>query len=181
MSDIVLLSGSPSINSGSEILLDVSSFLLKKKDYHTSKIAVTDIPWDDLYYGQSNSPTIDSIIKEITGAKGMVISSPVYNASYTGLLKLLIDVLPRNAFHQKAVLPVMTGGSPAHLLALEYSLKPLIAVLKGESLGGVYVIDSQIDKQKEYPITDQDIFERLDRQVNLLHESIQKKAERYRE
>ncbi|PUB14019.1 hypothetical protein C8K15_106171 [Paenisporosarcina sp. OV554] len=69
----------------------------------------------------------------------------------------------------------MTGGSSAHLLALEYTLKPLLATLKGKSLKGVYLVDSQIDKLKpEQPIVENEVLQRLKKQLSYFVEIINK-------
>ena len=85
----------------------------------------------------------------IKQADGLIIGSPVYKASYTGVLKSLLDLLPEGALKNKPVLPIMVGGSSRHLLAIDYSLNPLIAILKGQPLQGLYFTDSEIDKSDE--------------------------------
>src|SRR5699024_263184 len=122
MSDIVLLSGSPAVHSGSARLLDVSKSILDKKGYTTTKISITDMPLEDLFYGRSMSSTFTDFFKNVGRAKGIIISTPVYKASYPGVLKLLFDICPMDVFKRKTVLPIMTGGTPVHLLALEYAL-----------------------------------------------------------
>ena len=99
----------------------------------------------------------------------MVIGSPVYKASYTGVLKSLMDLLPEGALKNKPVLPIMVGGSHRHLLAIDYALNPLIAILKGQPLQGLYFVDSEIDKTNEAePVKDAELLERIENQVNEL-------------
>ena len=176
LSDIVLISGSPSVDSRSEKVLDFIGSTLQHNGYSVQKISITDIPAEDLLYGHYNSPVIQKVTKQIEEAKAVVISSPVYKASYTGALKALIDILPQDILRHKAALPIMTGGSPAHLLAIEYTLKPIISVLKGQSLNGVYIIDHQLDKNKINPIVDQDIQNRIDKQIEYLIDAIENKS-----
>ena len=119
------------------------------------------------------SPAIKKISYDIQRAAGVVIGSPVYKAAYSGVLKTLIDVLPQDAFKNKPVLPLMTGGSPAHLLALEFSLKPLIASLKGQSLQGLYILDSQISKHLEgNSFLEEEILSRAKKQLHEFIEAI---------
>ena len=69
----------------------------------------------------------------------------MYKASFSGALKTLLDVLPERALHHKVVLPVATGGSSAHMLAVDYALKPVLSALKAqEVLHGVFADDGQI-------------------------------------
>jgi FMN reductase len=76
------------------------------------------------------------------------VATPIYKAAYTGLLKAFLDLLPQGAFANKVVLPIATGGTIAHLLAIDYALKPVLSELKARHiLGGIYVIDKQLQFQ----------------------------------
>lgn len=175
MNNIVLLSGSPFPTSKSNQVLRYVGNWLEEDNYRVTHISTQDIPLEDLVYGKFDSPIIQRIGKQIENAQGIVVVSPVYKAAYTGVLKLLIDVLPQDIFKSKPVLPIMTGGSSSHLLALEYTLRPLIAILQGHSLRGVYILDNQIDRDRENPIIDDDINERMTTQ---LHDFINAMQER---
>ena len=87
----------------------------------------------------------------------------MYKASFSGVLKTILDVLPQDALAHKTVLPVASGGSLAHLLALDYALKPVLSALKAqEILSGVFAVDSQIQIDTQ-PITiETNLRERLD-------------------
>lgn len=174
MSEIILLSGSPFEQSGSERVLKYLGELLKQQNYTISYISVRDIPYVDLFTANYDSPKIKEITALIKNAKGIIVGSPVYKASYTGVLKTLIDILPQDILEGKPVLPLMTGGSGSHLLALEYGLKPLLAILKGHNLKGIYLINSEIDKVKDIPILDKDTLERTKKQLNYFTEFIHK-------
>lgn len=176
MSDIVLISGSPSVQSRSEKVLDFIGSTIQDSGYSVTKISVTDIPAEALMYGHYNHEKIKNAVQQIANAKSIVISSPVYKAAYTGALKAFIDLLPQDVFKHKAVLPIMTGGSLAHLLAIEYTLKPLIAILKGQSLNGVFITDEQINKTEKNPIIDQSIYDRIEKQIEYLEEAIEKRS-----
>ena len=57
----------------------------------------------------------------------------------------MLDLLDEKALAGKVVLPIATGGSPAHLLALEYGLKPVLSALGARHiLAGVYATDKQV-------------------------------------
>jgi len=74
-----------------------------------------------------------------------VFASPTYKATYTGLLKAFLDLLPHGALKGKAVLPLATGGSPHHMLALDYALRPVLQSLGARHiLPGVYASDAQV-------------------------------------
>ncbi len=172
MSSIVLISGSPSLFSRSTKILSYLGTRLKEENFTISHVTVNEIPLEDLFYGRYDSETIQKITKQIQDAKGVIIASPVYKASYTGVLKALLDILPQDIFKSKPVFPIMTGGSPNHLLAIEYTLKPIISVLKGYSLQGVYILDSQINTDYQNPIIDDDIKRRIELQISHFIEAI---------
>src|SRR5690625_1132340 len=91
LSDIVLISGSPSVDSRSEKVLDFIGSVLQHNGYSVQKISITDIPAEDLLYGHYNSLVIQKVTKQIEEAKAVVIASPVYKAAYTGALKASIE------------------------------------------------------------------------------------------
>lgn len=165
MSEIVILSGSPSEFSRSDKVLKYLGSLLSEEHFHVTHISVRDIPYEELFLGKYDSPAIQELTTLIQRAKGVIVGSPVYKGAYSGVLKALIDVLPQDVLEFKPVLPLMTGGSASHLLALEYTLKPLLATLKGHNLKGLYLLDSQIDKHLDRPIIDTDILQRTEKQL----------------
>ncbi|ASK63827.1 FMN reductase (NADPH) [Virgibacillus phasianinus] len=165
MSEIVIISGSPSESSRSDQVLKYLGTLLNQENFSVSHISVKNVPHEDLFLGKYDSPAIQDIAALIQNAKGVIVGSPVYKGAYSGVLKALLDVLPQDVLRHTPVLPLMTGGSMSHLLAIEYSLKPVLATLKGHNLKGLYLLDSQIDKQKENPIIDEGILERTNKQL----------------
>ncbi len=66
----------------------------------------------------------------VAGADGLIVVSPVFSASYSGLFKSFFDVLEPEALEGKPVLIAATGGSARHSLVLEHALRPLFAYLK---------------------------------------------------
>ncbi|QFQ99621.1 oxidoreductase [Streptomyces phaeolivaceus] len=66
----------------------------------------------------------------VAGADGLVVVTPVFSASYSGLFKSFFDVLDRDALGGKPVLIAATGGSARHSLVLEHAMRPLFAHLR---------------------------------------------------
>jgi FMN reductase len=94
----------------------------------------------------------------------LIVSSPVYKASISGVLKTLLDLIPEGGLQHKSVLPVASGGSPAHMLAVDHALQPIFINLKAEkALPVVFSPDNQFQKTEEgdYVIGDE-IVQRLD-------------------
>jgi len=106
---------------------------------------VHELPAKDLMTANFASESIQLENKWVEEAQIVVILTPIYKASFTGILKTYLDLLPQKALHEKVILPIAVGGSVGHLLALEYALKPVLAVLGATTIShSVYIVDKQI-------------------------------------
>ncbi|MBK3568015.1 FMN reductase [Streptomyces sp. MBT62] len=76
--------------------------------------------------GRSLAAALDAV----TEADGLIVVTPVFSASYSGLFKSFFDVLDKDALAGKPVLIAATGGSARHSLVLEHALRPLFAHLR---------------------------------------------------
>lgn len=142
---VVTLGGSPSQRSRSGVLLDHAKRWLNQKGVEVVSYQVRDFPAEDLLHARFDSPKIIDLLQQIENADGLVIATPVYKASFSGALKTVLDLLPERALSHKVVLPIATGGSIAHMLAVDYALKPVLSALKAqEMLHGIFAEDSQI-------------------------------------
>jgi FMN reductase len=161
---VLTLSGSPSQPSRSAGVLAYSRDYLQKCGISTDHIAIRDLDPQDLIWGRYDSPALQATHQQVAQADGVILSSPVYKAAYSGVLKTYLDLLPTKALAGKVVLPIATGGSPAHLLMLDYSFKPVLGVLGAEYiLNGLYFTDTQLEYTEDYSIrfTDADAAQRL--------------------
>ena len=79
------------------------------------------------------------IIDRVVAADAHIVGTPMYRASYSGVLKNIFDVIPNDALYGKPIGLIATGGSDHHYLAIEHELKPLIGFFAGHPIpGGVY-------------------------------------------
>ena len=75
------------------------------------------------------SPALDEAAERVSRSDYLVVASPTYKASYTGLLKGFLDRYPSEALSGTVAIPVFTIGSDAHALAVEHTLRPLLVEL----------------------------------------------------
>ena len=75
------------------------------------------------------SPELQVRLDAITEADAVIVVTPIYAASFSGLFKMLIDVLPADALRDTPVLLGATGGTARHSLAIDHALRPLFAHL----------------------------------------------------
>lgn len=144
MPSIVTIGGSPSATSKSAALLGLVRARLETFGITTAGVNVRDLPAEDLLFARSSALTIASAVELVASARGVVVATPIYKAAYSGILKVFLDLLPQDALAGKVVLPIATGGSLAHMLAIDYALRPVLSALGSTHiLGGVYLQDSQ--------------------------------------
>jgi FMN reductase len=98
-----------------------------------------------------SDPEVTDLVKQIGAADLVVVASPTYKAAYTGLLKLFLDRFAGGTGLSGIAVPLMLGGSPAHSLAPELTLRPLLTELGGTVPGrALYVVDAQHDDPAAY-------------------------------
>lgn len=74
-------------------------------------------------------PALQQAIDTVTNADGLVIATPTYSGSYSGVLKSFIDVFDQTALRGMPMILAATGGSPRHSLMVEHALRPLFAFM----------------------------------------------------
>jgi len=80
------------------------------------------------------SPTLQAAIDQVTGGDGLIVASPIFNASYSGLFKTFFDVIEHGSLEGRPVLLAATGGTARHSLALEHALRPLFTYLGADTV-----------------------------------------------
>jgi FMN reductase len=75
-------------------------------------------------------PALAEAIAAVRDADGLVVVTPVFSASYSGLFKTFFDVLESGTLEGKPVLIAATAGTARHSLVLDHALRPLFAYLR---------------------------------------------------
>lgn len=158
MTRILLIGGSPTHPCKAHYLLDYAKYLLEAQsqtiNIKVTTLLVRDLLAEDLAFGRYASPALIYPKKMIEDAEALIIASPISKAAYTGLLKSFLDLLPRGILSQKVILPLSTSYTIAHSLALEYSLKPVLAELGAtQILTSIFAIDDQLQPNKNSGLT----------------------------
>ncbi|MFC6002617.1 NAD(P)H-dependent oxidoreductase [Streptomonospora nanhaiensis] len=74
-------------------------------------------------------PAVSEALEHVRSARLLVVASPTYKATYTGLLKAFLDLLPGGGLAGVTAVPLLVMASPAHALAVEVHLRPLLLEL----------------------------------------------------
>jgi FMN reductase len=106
---------------------------------------------------------VEREVRAIERADLLVVASPVYRASFTGLFKHLFDFVDQYALVDTPVLVAATGGSERHALIIEHQLRPLFGFFQALTLPvGVYAHNSDFT---DYAITAPLLNERIDKAI----------------
>ena len=153
MASVLILTGSPSPSSRTAALAHHVGDELARDGHDVTTLRVRDLPPEPLLAGDTSAPQIAAAVRSVLGADAVVVATPIYKASYSGLLKAFLDLLPQGALAGKVVLPLATGGTIAHLLAIDYSLRPVLASLGARHVtAGRFVLDTHIDHTSGGPV-----------------------------
>jgi FMN reductase len=94
---------------------------------------------------------VGRLVAEVGDADLVVVASPTYKATYTGLLKLFLDRFAAGTGLTGVAVPLMLGAGPAHALAPEVFLRPLLTELGAVvPVRALYVLDAQHDDPTAY-------------------------------
>jgi FMN reductase len=168
--NIVSISGSPSQRSRSTWLLQLAQTRLEAHARRSHFISIRELPAQSLLLADTSAVPIRHAIDQVAEADLVIISTPIYKAAYSGLLKVFLDLLPMDALRGKTVLPLATGGSLAHLLALDYTLRPVVSALGARHvLDGVFAADAHLSPHASGGyVPDDALLQRLDRALQPL-------------
>ena len=86
--------------------------------------------------------TVERELAWVEQADVLVVATPVFRGSYTGLFKHFFDFVHQDALIGKPVLLAATGGSERHALVIDHQLRPLFSFFQAWTLPlGVYATD----------------------------------------
>lgn len=89
-------------------------------------------------------------VDQVRAAPAVVVASPTYKASFTGVLKAFLDQFPGGGLSGIVAFPMMLGGAWGHSLAPEVFLKPVLVELGATCpVGGLYLLDSDYEAPAE--------------------------------
>lgn len=144
---VLLIAGSPTEPSRSAALLEVVGRQLEAQGAAVARLAVREVNAQALLHADFSHPDIEAAAAQVAQAEVIVMATPVYKAAYSGVLKAWLDLLPQTALQGKTVLPLATGGSPHHMLVLDYALRPVLQSLGARHvLAGIYATDTQVQQ-----------------------------------
>ncbi|MFK0022331.1 FMN reductase [Streptomyces sp. NPDC090798] len=130
---LVVVSAGLSVPSSTRLLADrLAAATARHASVDVEVVELRDLAVDIAHNFTSGFPgrALSAALEAVTEADGLIVVTPVFSASYSGLFKSFFDVLDPDALSGKPVLIAATGGSARHSLVLEHALRPLFAYLR---------------------------------------------------
>lgn len=137
------ISGSPSPVSKSRVLVETALAAFAVHGAETVLIDLAALPADALL-GRGSAPEVVRALETVGRSRVVVVGTPVYRATYSGLLKVFFDLMQPDSLTGKVGVPLVSGQSRGHALALDHGVRPLFASLGATVVaGGVYATPDQ--------------------------------------
>lgn len=164
MSNVLIVTGSPSSSSRTLKVAGIVSQRLGRLGHDSSLLDLRTLPAEGLLHARAEEPAVAGALERVRASSGVVFATPVYKAAYSGLLKTFIDIFPQFGLQGKVVLPLALGGTPAHVLAIDYGLRPVLSSLDPlHVVAGLFILDKHVVTDESGEVTlDPDPSKKLD-------------------
>ena len=152
MSSLVCINGSPRRVSRTAVLVDAMAAEIAARVSVDRRSIHMAVHGRDLLSGltrETLSPDGEALCRLVEGADVLVVASPVYRASYTGLLKHLFDLVDRDTMRGRKAVLLASGGTPCHGLVLEHQFRPLMGFF------GIHTVPTAIYALEDDIVRDQ--------------------------
>jgi FMN reductase len=135
MTRVLAIQAGLSVPSSTRLLTDRIAEAVRRAAGPGAEVEVVDLrPFahalaDHLLTGFA-SGELAELIERVRTADGLIMVTPVFSASFSGLFKTFIDVLEPGLLEGKPVLISATAGTARHSLVLDHALRPLFSYLR---------------------------------------------------
>jgi FMN reductase len=97
---------------------------------------------NNLLTGFAPAP-LETMINTVVSADALIVVTPIFSTSYSGMFKSFIDVLDPDALTGTPVLIGANAGTARHSLAIDYAIRPVFAYLHAQPVStGVFAASS---------------------------------------
>jgi FMN reductase len=141
----VFISGSPQLRSRSARVAQAIAERLDAADVRLRRFGLSDFESSDLVYARADGRVTQHYLDEVKSAAAVILSTPVYKATYSGGLKLLIDIIPPDALRGKTVLAVASARIGRHFQSVQRAFDDVYRFFDvGFVIPPVFVLDEQV-------------------------------------
>ncbi len=142
-------SGSRTLTVANEVVKRLSNLLLDRgvAEVETCSIDLAESASEMFDW---TSPRVNDWVQQVRSSDLVVIASPVYKASFTGLLKAFLDRIPHEGLAGIVAVPLMVGAAPHHAMAPDTQLRPLLVELCASCpTKSLFVLESDLGDLKQ--------------------------------
>jgi FMN reductase len=142
MPNIVAIVGSPTPHSRTRSLVaETQERIARETSAATRLIDIAELVPSLMVRSRAEAPPVlDEALRVVEQADLLLVGSPVYKGSYTGLFKHFVDLLDYRSLAGVPVALLAIGGSDRHALMIDYQLRPLFGFFNAQTLPtGVFV------------------------------------------
>jgi FMN reductase len=144
--DLILISGSPSVASRSSRVLRAVGERCAAAGLITRHFSAQEFSAEDLLLARFAAPEVAAFTASVQGARGIVFSTPVYKAVYSGLLKVLVDLIPQDALRGKVALGIATAKLDGHASSVGSAYRELFGFFEVRvALPTLFLLDAQLE------------------------------------
>lgn len=137
MSHVVVISGGLGSPSSTRVLSDDivarlrESLALKGDNLEATVVELRELahPITDAMLTGFPTGELAKVIEKVAEADALVVVSPTFSASISGLVKSFFDILETGTLTGKPVLMAATGGTERHSLMIDFAMRPLLSYL----------------------------------------------------
>jgi len=141
----VFISGSPQPSSRSARVAQALAERLDSAELRVRRFGLSDFESSDLVYARADGRVTQHYLEQVKSASAVILSTPVYKATYSGGLKLLIDIIPPDALRGKTVLAIASARIGRHFQTAQRAFDDLYRFFDvGFVIPPVFVLDEQI-------------------------------------
>ncbi len=148
--DIVTVNGSYASSSKTGALIDlVSEQVTSRWDASVHSVQVSELGagFTSALSREDLSPEVLVEVQRVEAADLLIVGTPIFRGSYTGLFKHFFDFVDQYALANRPVMLVATGGSERHALAIDHTLRPLFAFFQAATAPvGVFASSGDFDR-----------------------------------
>lgn len=153
--------------TGSKTQIIVQKVLEEVKRYYPEiEVELLDMKDYDVQFCDGRNPSsynedTKKVIDIVSSADFYIIGTPIFQGSITGVLKNLFDLIQPQAFRNKVMGFVATGGTYQHYLVIENQLKPIAGYFRAfVAPGYVYAHNDHFNQQNE--LVDNEVVNRVE-------------------
>jgi FMN reductase len=144
VSDVVVLVGNPRPGSRTRAVAEQAAALLAPRPAVLELAELTGVSYTADAVAATHPD--ESAVDRVRSASVLIVASPSYKGTYTGLLKLFLDRLPHAGLDGVVALPIAVAGSPEHAQATAADLGRLLGELGAQVPAPVALLESQLER-----------------------------------